>query len=59
MMHHFMNLDTNTITKQSPGAITSRIIQDVDTLEELFSSGIISMIADACTLISILVVLFQ
>lgn len=59
MMHHFINLDTNTITKQSPGAITSRIIQDVDTLEELFSSGIISMIADACTLISILVVLFQ
>ena len=59
MMHHFMNLDTGTITKQSPGAITSRIIQDVDTLEELFSSGIISMIADACTLISILVVLFQ
>lgn len=59
MMHHFMNLDTGTITKQSPGAITSRIIQDVDTLEELFTSGIISMIADACTLISILVVLFQ
>ena len=59
MMHHFINLDTGTITKQSPGAITSRIIQDVDTLEELFSSGIISMIADACTLISILVVLFQ
>lgn len=59
MMHHFMNLETSTITKQSPGAITSRIIQDVDTLEELFSSGIISMIADACTLISILVVLFQ
>lgn len=59
MMHHFMNLDTGTITKQSPGTITSRIIQDVDTLEELFSSGIISMIADACTLISILVVLFQ
>ena len=59
MMYHFMNLDTNTITKQSPGATTSRIIQDVDTLEELFSSGIISMIADACTLISILVVLFQ
>lgn len=59
MMYHFINLDTNTITKQSPGAITSRIIQDVDTLEELFSSGIISMIADACTLISILVVLFQ
>lgn len=59
MMYHFINLDTTTITKQSPGAITSRIIQDVDTLEELFSSGIISMIADACTLISILVVLFQ
>lgn len=59
MMHHFMNLETSTITKQSPGAITSRIIQDVDTLEELFSSGIISMIADACTLISILVVLFR
>lgn len=59
MMHHFIKLDTGTITKQSPGAMTSRIIQDVDTLEELFSSGIISMIADACTLISILVVLFK
>lgn len=59
MMHHFIKLDTGTITKQPPGAMTSRIIQDVDTLEELFSSGIISMIADACTLISILVVLFQ
>ena len=32
----------------------SRFVGDVDTVENLFTSGIISMFADACKIVSIL-----
>ena len=51
-------LPADTITKQEPGAIVSRIIGDVDTVESLFTSGIISMVADAVKLLSIFAVIF-
>ena len=59
MMAFYTTLDTKTLNKQSPGAIVSRFLSDVDTLENLFTEGIISLIADSFTLISILVVLFK
>ena len=46
------------MTKQEPGTLVSRFVGDVDTVETLFSSGIISMFADACRIISILVVIW-
>ena len=58
LMEKFRNLTTDNITKQEPGTLVSRFIGDVDTVENLFTSGIISMFADACKIISILVVIW-
>lgn len=40
-----------------PGEVAARFSGDVDTVEALFTSGIISMVADACRIISILAVI--
>lgn len=58
MMEKYTNLTAGELTKQEPGTIVSRFVGDVDTVENLFSSGIISMFADACKIISILVVIW-
>lgn len=58
MMEKYTNLTTGKLTEQEPGTIVSRFVGDVDTVENLFTSGIISMFADACKIISILVVIW-
>ena len=58
LMGKFMSLTTENINKQEPGALVSRFIGDVDTVENLFTSGIISMFADVCKIISILSVIW-
>ena len=58
LMEKFVSLTTNNITKQEPGTLVSRFVGDVDTVENLFTSGIISMFADACKIVSILVVIW-
>ena len=58
LMDKFTHLTADNITKQEPGTLVSRFVGDVDTVETLFSSGIISMFADACRIISILVVIW-
>lgn len=58
MMDKYTNLTAGELTKQEPGTIVSRFVGDVDTVENLFTSGIISMFADACKIISILVVIW-
>ena len=58
MMEKYSNLTAGELTKQEPGTIVSRFVGDVDTVENLFTSGIISMFADACKIISILVVIW-
>ena len=57
-MEKFINLTTENINLQEPGTLVSRFVGDVDTVENLFASGIISMFADACKIISILVVIW-
>ena len=57
-MEKYTNLTAGELTKQEPGTIVSRFVGDVDTVENLFTSGIISMFADACKIISILVVIW-
>ena len=47
-----------SFVNQESGAAVSRFVGDVDTVEELFTSGIISMFADACRLCGILAVIF-
>ena len=58
MMEKYTNLTAGELTKQEPGTIVSRFVGDVDTVENLFTSGIISMFADACKIISIMVVIW-
>ena len=58
MMEKYTNLTAGELTKQEPGTIVSRFVGDVDTVENLFTSGISSMFADACKIISILVVIW-
>ena len=53
-----VRLSADTINKEEPGAVVSRFVGDVDTVEALFTSGIISMFADACRVISIFVVIW-
>ncbi len=58
LMDKYTNLTAGELTKQEPGTIVSRFVGDVDTVENLFTSGIISMFADACKIISILTVIW-
>lgn len=58
LMEKFTRLTADGLNHQEPGAVVSRFVGDVDTVEELFTSGIISMFADACSIISILVVIW-
>lgn len=50
-------LPASTLVGQNPGEVAARFSGDVDAVEALFTSGIISMVADACRIISILAVI--
>ena len=50
-------LPAATLSAQNPGEVASRFSGDVDTVEALFTSGVISMAADACRIISIFAVI--
>lgn len=58
LMTKLTRLPADELNKQEPGALVSRFVGDVDTVENLFTSGIISMFADACKIISILAVIW-
>ena len=58
LMKKFTALTADEMSRQEPGALVSRFVGDVDTVENLFTSGLISMFADACKIISILVVIW-
>ena len=58
LMDKFASLTADSVNKQEPGTLVSRFVGDVDTVENLFTSGIISMFADVCKIISILVVIW-
>ena len=57
LMEKYTRLTAQELTRQEPGTVVSRFVGDVDTVENLFTSGIISMFADACKIVSILVVI--
>ena len=50
-------LPAGTLAGQNPGEMAARFSGDVDTVEALFTSGIISMAADACRILSIMAVI--
>ncbi len=57
MSQKLTRLPASTLVAQNPGEVAARFSGDVDTVEALFTCGIISMIADACRIVSILVVI--
>lgn len=58
MMKKETALSTQTLSSQKSGEMVSRFISDVDQIELLFTSGIISLVADALQMLSILYVIF-
>ncbi len=52
-------LPADCFVKTQPGVTASRFVGDVDTVEELFTSGIISMFADLCKVIGLFVMISQ
>ena len=58
LMDKYSCLTTSGLTSQEPGTVVSRFVGDADTVENLFTSGIISMFADACKIISIVIVIW-
>ena len=58
LMDKYSRLTTSGLTSQEPGTVVSRFVGDADTVENLFTSGIISMFADACKIISIAAVIW-
>ena len=57
MSHKLTQLPASTLVDQNPGEVAARFSGDVDTVEALFTSGIISMVADACRILSIMAVI--
>ncbi len=57
MSQKLTRLPAATLVGQNPGEVAARFSGDVDTVEALFTSGIISMVADACRILSILAVI--
>ncbi len=57
MSRKLVRLPAGTLAAQNPGEVASRFSGDVNTVEALFTSGIISMAADACRIFSILAVI--
>lgn len=58
LMDKYTDLTADALTHQEPGSVVSRFVGDVDTVENLFTSGIISMFSDACKIVSILAVIW-
>lgn len=57
MSRKLTRLPASTLVGQNPGEVAARFSGDVDTVEALFTSGIISMVADACRILSIMAVI--
>lgn len=57
MSQKLIALPASTLVGQNPGEVAACFSGEVDAVEALFTSGIISMVADACRIVSILAVI--
>ena len=57
MSRKLSRLPASALAAQDPGEVAARFSGDVDTVEALFTSGVISMAADACRILSIFAVI--
>ncbi len=58
MSEKLKRLPASYFVEREPGVTASRFVNDVNTVDNLFTSGIISVAADLCRLVSILVIIF-
>ena len=58
MSEKLLRLPAAYYIENEPGVTASRFVNDVNTVDSLFASGVISMAADVCRLLSILLVIF-
>lgn len=59
MFEHLMRLSQSFFDRNEVGRIMSRVQNDVGTLQELLSSGILSFLADLLTLVGIVAIMFS
>ncbi|WP_079709314.1 ABC transporter ATP-binding protein [Paraliobacillus ryukyuensis] len=58
LFSHVQRLSHNFFDKRSAGSILVRILNDVNSLQELFTNGIINLLMDVITLLGIIAILF-
>ncbi|SFM01167.1 ATP-binding cassette, subfamily B [Gracilibacillus orientalis] len=58
LFSHVQRLSHNFFDKRSAGSILVRILNDVNSLQELFTNGIINLLMDVVMLTGIIVILF-
>ncbi|MRH41882.1 ATP-binding cassette domain-containing protein [Aquibacillus halophilus] len=58
LFSHVQRLSHNFFDKRSAGSILVRILNDVNSLQELFTNGIINLLMDTVMLLGIIVILF-
>src|SRR5262249_62176661 len=58
MFRHLQRLSPSVFDRNPVGRLMTRITNDVDALNELFSSGSVSLVGDVLTLGTIVVILF-
>ena len=51
-------MESSYLINHDAGEITTIFVTDVDTIETLFNEGVISMVIDMCSVISIIIVVF-
>ncbi|WP_042223932.1 ABC transporter ATP-binding protein [Oceanobacillus manasiensis] len=58
LFSHVQRLSHRFFDSRSAGSILVRIMNDINSLQELFTNGIINLLMDVVTLVSIIVILF-
>ena len=59
MSKKLLRLPASYYIEKEPGVTASRIVNDVNTVVSLFTSGVISMASDVCKLVSIVLIIFS
>ncbi|WP_411955332.1 ABC transporter ATP-binding protein [Alkalibacillus sp. S2W] len=58
LFSHVQHLSNRFFDKKSAGSIIVRIMNDINSLQELFTNGIINLLMDIVMLVSIIIILF-
>src|SRR5271170_1265317 len=59
LMTHLQRLDVSYFDKNPAGRLVTRVTTDVDVLNDLFASGLVTIVGDFCMLLFVLLVMFK